>query len=141
MYFEASVTWNASVRLTAASCADSPISSKSWRRFGITDPIAQLLQSPDDVSQAVVVSRQLDLARHVKDDVFCLFALFCFELAQTIDKPIEMLFEVLKAEDHAAVGPEGVLLHNILEADQIGDVEGRRVRETVIRRIQVDYVY
>lgn len=97
MYLEASVTWCASVRLTAASCRDCRRLAQTGRRRRMwatqracTHPVSGLFQLLHDLLEAVVVRGKLDLARHVEDDVLRLVESF-----ESLEQPVTVSLEVL----------------------------------------------
>ena len=94
---------------------------------------------------------QLDLAGTIDDQVIILVP------AQLVIQPIEVIQEIpilvtqhilirgptldpLEAVDEAAVGPELELLHDVLQVDQVPDIDGGFVFESLGGRVEVEEV-
>jgi len=76
---------------------------------------------------------QLNLARHVEDD-----QVVFGDLLERLRQKVEVLHEELEAVYQAAVGPEAHLLHDILKANQVLDVEIGLKGELFGGRVEVD---
>lgn len=72
----------------------------------------------DQIGEDGDVRVQLNLAGHVEDDEIVLG-----HVLERVGQEVEVLHEELEAVDEAAVGAEAHLVHDILEADEVLDVD------------------
>ena len=80
------------------------------------------------------MGEKLDLTRKVDENV-----LACALLGQLLLQPIEVLFDVLHAVDEPAIRAEVKLVHGVLEADELHDVDRALVGQKVVSRVQVHH--
>lgn len=111
--------------------------------------MVQLPQAFHDARERVVVGAQLNLrgamsttdrtvrsspphlASDVKDEVAALEGL------EPLREPVEVGLEVLHAEEHGAVRPQIMSLHDVLYGHKRRDRQRARVRQDVVGRVEV----
>lgn len=86
-----------------------------------------------NISYGAVMRVQLDLARAVKQEV-----VLASEFVKVCLQPIEVLLEVLYAEDEATVWAETGSVHHIVNCNQFRNVNRALVRQTIVGRIEVN---
>lgn len=87
----------------------------------------------DQARQDRDVRVELDLAGHVEDD-----EVVVGDFLEGIGEPVEVFHEELEAVDEAAIGAEAHLVHDILEADEVLDVEVGLKGKLLGGRVEVD---
>ena len=89
-----------------------------------------------NILDTFVVRAQLDLTREVKQHI-CVWA----QLLQPLFQPVKICVQVLHTEQHAAVGPQAISVHSVLQGYQRRYVNVAWIWYVFVGRVKVDNGY
>ena len=79
-----------------------------------------------------MVGAEFDLAGQIEQNIGIVP-----ELEQPLFQPVKIGLQMLEAEQHATIWSESMLVHDVLQRDQLGNVDCAWVRQRIIRRVEV----